>query len=127
MRWTLAAILSLLCGMNVAAQGDFTDRKLAGSKTSQGGGDLISGGINELVKKRQPKPESHEDVEDIEESTGDDKPPRTATGGVINTLLVALSFLAFGGNLLFLVHVFYLKEKVVPLKLVHSEERAHQL
>jgi hypothetical protein len=38
--------------------------------------------------------------------------PRTATGGIINTLMVALTFLAFFGNAAFLVHVFLLKEKI---------------
>ena len=127
MMWTLVVYVLLLLSGQIAADTDFAAERQLGSKTGQGSGDLIAGGINELVKKKEVKPPSNEDREEVEEPEFDDRPPRTATGGVINTLLVALSFLAFGGNLLFLVHVFYLKEKVVPLKLVHSEERAHQL
>jgi hypothetical protein len=36
--------------------------------------------------------------------------PRTATGGIINTLLVVLTILAFMGNAGFLVHVFWIKD-----------------
>jgi len=38
--------------------------------------------------------------------------PRTATGGIINSLMIFLSFLAFLGNAVFLIHVFWLKEKI---------------
>ena len=38
--------------------------------------------------------------------------PRTATGGVINTLMIFLTILAFVGNAAFLVHVFWLKENI---------------
>jgi len=36
--------------------------------------------------------------------------PRTATGGVINTLLVLLTIVSFIGNAMFLVYVFWLSK-----------------
>lgn len=50
---------------------------------------------------------------EAEASTTDDEyepDPRTATGGIINTLLVVLTILAFLGNAGFLVHVFWIKD-----------------
>lgn len=126
----LLVIFALLC----TTATELEDRERASvSKTSPDGSELIAGGINELVKKKEVKHSSGSEQgnkQNVVEEEGDDKPPRTATGGVINTLLVVLCFLAFGGNLIFLVHVFYLKEKVIPLKLVHNmnaEPRSHQL
>lgn len=36
--------------------------------------------------------------------------PRTATGGIINTLMVILTIVSFIGNFLFLVYVFWLSK-----------------
>lgn len=130
----LVLLLLVIFALLFTTATELEDRERASvSKTSPDGSELIAGGINELVKKKEVKHSGGSEQvnkQNVVEEVGDDKPPRTATGGVINTLLVALCFLAFGGNLIFLVHVFYLKEKVIPLKLVHNmnaEPRSHQL
>ena len=129
MKFLLPFLLFVLLGLIDAVIAELGVNTMSVSKSAPDGSELIAGGINELVKKKEVKHHSGEGDTDVEDEMSDDKPPRTATGGVINTLLVVLCFLAFGGNLVFLVHVFYLKEKVVPLKLVHNinNEWSHQL
>ena len=82
--------------------------------------ELISGGINSLVRKE--KKVSSNKARGSKDDDDKDLAPRTATGGIINTLLVFLCFVAFLGNAIFLYHVFFGKEKVVPLKLVETHD-----
>jgi len=124
MRTLIVVVVLVLMSTHLSAQLNSVDRELAGEDPN----DLISGGINSMVKKAKKKPvDEGTDVNDGD-SAEDDKPSRSAAGGIINTVLVFLCILAFGGNALFLVHVFYIREKIVPLKLVHhDEQRSHQL
>jgi len=107
----LAVVAIIMCISSVHSE----SRKL--DNYDRDPNELIEGGINRLVRKEK-KPGTEKEVVD----SGDDHDveilPRTATGGIINTVLVFLCFVAFLGNAAFLVHVFYFKEKVVPLKLV---------
>lgn len=65
--------------------------------------------LNDWVKK----PDIDKD-DDTHDRLKELPPPhaRTATGGIINTLMVSLTFLAFFGNVAFLVHVFWVKETI---------------
>ena len=96
-------------------------RRRLSSNTERDPNGLISGGINSLVRKEK-KLAPGKEVESEEDDDDTDTAPRTATGGIINTLLVFLCFVAFLGNAIFLYHVFFGKEKVVPLKLVDNHD-----
>jgi len=69
--------------------------------------------IDKLIKE-EIFLQKHEDGDDDQGNREKLPPPapRTATGGIINTLMIFLSFLAFLGNAGFLIHVFWLKEKI---------------
>ena len=56
--------------------------------------------------------EEEEEVDDDKFRKQEAPKPRTATGGVINTLMIFLTILAFFGNAAFLIHVFWLKENI---------------
>ncbi len=58
------------------------------------------------------KKESREDDDQNRAEKVTPPAPRTATGGIINTLMIFLTFMAFIGNAAFLVHVFWLKERI---------------
>ncbi len=95
-------------------------RRRLSSNAERDPNELISGGINSLVRKeKKMAPDKEAESEDDDDT---DTAPRTATGGIINTLLVFLCFVAFLGNAIFLYHVFFGKEKVVPLKLVDNHD-----
>jgi hypothetical protein len=68
--------------------------------------------IDELIKEEVSEHVNGDDDQDGRAETLPPPAPRTATGGIINTLMIFLSFLAFLGNAGFLVHVFWLKEKI---------------
>lgn len=53
---------------------------------------------------------SHDLIQGEEEVLGDKPAIRTATGGLINKLLVALTVIAFIGNAWFLIYVFWLSK-----------------
>ena len=95
-------------------------RRRLSSNTERDPNVLISGGINSLVRKEKKVAPGKDAESDDDDDT--DTAHRTATGGIINTLLVFLCFVAFLGNAIFLYHVFFGKEKVVPLKLVDNHD-----
>jgi hypothetical protein len=110
-------------GSNVKRGNDLnkTESLRRALSTEKDPNELISGRINSLVRKEKVVIDKTKKSEDDDEK---DITPRTATGGIINTVLVFLCFVAFLGNAIFLYHVFFGKEKVIPLKLVEIRDHS---
>jgi hypothetical protein len=88
------------------------------SKPENAGGRLdsaIEKQIGDWVA-RKPNPNAGRDEDDEEEEIGQ---YRTATGGIINTMMIFLTFVAFIGNGACLWHVFFMKD------LAHSTNQSH--
>ena len=67
-------------------------------------------GISDLASNEEVEKEEHADDDRYRKQEA--PKPRTATGGVINTVMIFLTILAFVGNAAFLVYIFWLKENI---------------